>query len=129
MDNRRTETAIEAQLREEVKLFDVIFRDQCEGNITTFIRRVALISVATGNRITDFMFENDALRERVREILENDYVSAGKRYRKIGRDEKIKEGALHSWHNGKLNPITDIWTVGDTPSSFARERDFYNPLP
>ena len=58
------------------------------------------------------------------------YTRFGKHYRKVKRDEIIEEGAMQSWEDGELQPITnsDGETVGDTPSSFSDERDFYNPI-
>lgn len=58
------------------------------------------------------------------------YYRFGKPYRKLKRDEVIKEGAMQSWDHGELQPVmnTDGKTIGDTPSSFSDERDFYNPV-
>ncbi len=35
---------------------------------------------------------------------------------------------MQSWCNGELQPIknSDGNTIGDKPSSFSKERDFYN---
>lgn len=51
-------------------------------------------------------------------------------YRKLKRDEVIEEDAMQSWCYGELHPIknTDGETIGDTPSSFSDEREFYNPI-
>jgi hypothetical protein len=70
--------------------------------------------------MTDF---GDAIRENII------YTRFGKKYLKCKRDEVIKEGAMQSWCFGELQPImnTDSETIGDTPSSFSDERDFYNP--
>lgn len=54
------------------------------------------------------------------------YRRFGNDYRKLGRDEKIKEGALHSWNGGALRPVMNADTVGQTPADFSDERDFYN---
>jgi len=58
------------------------------------------------------------------------YYKNGKSYRKLKRNEIIKEGAMQSWCYGELQPIMNIndETIGDTPSSFSDERDFYNPI-
>jgi len=56
------------------------------------------------------------------------YQRFGKKYRKIGRDEIIESGAMQSWDYGELQPIKGIGTIGDKPSSFSDERDFYNPI-
>jgi len=58
------------------------------------------------------------------------YYRFGKRYRKLGRDEIIKRGAMQSWELGELQPITnaDRQTIGGTPADFSNERDFYNLL-
>ena len=58
------------------------------------------------------------------------YTRFGKQYKKVKRDEIIEEGAMQSWENGELQPLGngDGKTVGDTPSSFSDERDFYNPI-
>ena len=56
------------------------------------------------------------------------YWRNGKSYRKLNRDEVIKDGALHSYCNGELKPILGLHTVGDTPSGFSDDRDFYNPV-
>ena len=56
------------------------------------------------------------------------YYRNGQQYRKLKRDEVIKEGAMQSWCNGELHAITGFDTVGDTPSCFSDERDFYNPI-
>lgn len=56
------------------------------------------------------------------------YQRFGKKYKKLQRNEIIKEGAMQSWANGKLQPImnTDGQTIGGTPSDFSEKRDFYN---
>lgn len=58
------------------------------------------------------------------------YIRFGKKYKKLERDEIIKEGAMQSWCHDELNPITnaDGKTIGSTPSQFSDERDFYNPI-
>ena len=58
------------------------------------------------------------------------YYKYNKKYRKLGGDEIIKEGAMQSWCNGELQPITnsDGNTIGDIPNSFSKERDFYNSI-
>lgn len=58
------------------------------------------------------------------------YVRFGKKYRKLGRDEVIEEGAMQSMCNGELFPILNAEgsTVGNIPASFSDERDFYNPI-
>ncbi len=53
------------------------------------------------------------------------YVRFGKNYRKLNRDEIIKEGDLQSWCYGELQPIVGIDTIGDKPASFSEEREFY----
>lgn len=60
----------------------------------------------------------------------NTYIRHGLNYRKlIYRDkEVIKEGAMQSWELGELQPIINEDTIGQTPSQFSDERDFYNPL-
>jgi len=56
------------------------------------------------------------------------YIRHGKKFRKIGRDEIIEEGAYHAWCGGELEPIKGIDTIGDKPSSFSDEREFFNPM-
>lgn len=58
------------------------------------------------------------------------YYKDGKKYKKLKRNEIIKEGAMQSWLHGELIPIknTDGTTVGGTPSQFSNKRDFYNPI-
>jgi len=58
------------------------------------------------------------------------YNRFGKKFKKIQRNEIIKEGAMQSWDDGELQPIknSDGKTIGDTPSSFSDEKDFYNPI-
>ena len=58
------------------------------------------------------------------------YYRFGKQYKKLKRNEIIKEGAMQSWCHGELQPITnsDGKTIGGTPSNFSDERDFYNPI-
>lgn len=58
------------------------------------------------------------------------YKRLGKEYRKIDRNEVIEEGAMQSWCDGELRPITnsDGKTVGDYPYNFSIERDFYNSI-
>lgn len=56
------------------------------------------------------------------------YYRFGKPFRKIKRDEIIEEGAMQSWCLGELQPVKDPRTIGQTPSDFSDERDFYNPL-
>ena len=51
-----------------------------------------------------------------------------KKYRKIGKYEKIAKGAMQSWNNGILTPIWMPRTIGDIPAHYANERDFYNPI-
>ncbi len=60
----------------------------------------------------------------------NTYIRHGSKYRKlIYRDKEIiKEGAMQSWAFGELQPIVNEDTVGQTPSQFSDERDFYNPI-
>lgn len=55
------------------------------------------------------------------------YVRFNKKYRKIGRDELIKEGALHSVGE-HLIPIMSCTSIGDKPRSFPDHKDFYNPI-
>ena len=56
------------------------------------------------------------------------YIRFDKEYRKLKRNEIIKDGAMQSWCHGELTPITnsDGKTIGDTPANFSDERDFYN---
>ena len=56
------------------------------------------------------------------------YERLGKKYKKLGRDEVIKEGAMHSLRDGDLSPIVNPKTIGDTPSNFSDKRNFYNPV-
>ena len=58
------------------------------------------------------------------------YYRFGKKYHKLGRHEVIQEGAMQSWCYGELQPITnaDGNTIGNTPSEFSAEHDFYNPI-
>lgn len=56
------------------------------------------------------------------------YTRYGKPYRKIGRNEVILEGYLHSFCGGELHPIITPETIGDAPSSFSDEREFFVPL-
>lgn len=56
------------------------------------------------------------------------YIRFGKQYKKLGRYETIKEGAMQSWCHGELEPIMGTDTIGDIPNSFSDERDFYNPI-
>lgn len=58
------------------------------------------------------------------------YQRFGKKYRKIGRHEVIKEGAMYSWRLGELKPTGQFMpdTVGDIPAHYYSERDFYNPI-
>jgi hypothetical protein len=71
--------------------------------------------------MTDF---GDAIRENLI------YTRFDNKYKKLKRDEVIKEGAMQSWENGELQPITnsDGETIGDIPASFSDGRDFYNPI-
>ena len=62
-------------------------------------------------------------------MKENIYYRFNKPYRKLKRNEVIEEGAMQSWCLGELRPIMGgDETIGDTPSSFSDERDFYNPI-
>ncbi|KKM21239.1 hypothetical protein LCGC14_1637460 [marine sediment metagenome] len=56
------------------------------------------------------------------------YYRFGKKFRKIRRGEIIKKGAMQSWCGGELQPIKGHDTIGDIPSNFCDERDFYNPV-
>jgi hypothetical protein len=51
-----------------------------------------------------------------------------KRYRKLGRNEIIEEGARHTWQNGELMRLNDVYgnIIGKTPADFSDDRDFYN---
>lgn len=49
----------------------------------------------------------------------------GKRYRKIGKNEVIRRGALHSYSSQGMHAIKD-GTIGQTPSDFSSNRVFYN---
>ena len=62
--------------------------------------------------------------------MEQIYFKNGNLYRKLDRNEIIQEGAMQSWCHGELMPIINAngTTVGDKPSSFSDERDFYNPI-
>lgn len=78
----------------------------------------------------------DKFKERLREHLTEgdqikegaEYTRFGKKYRKIGRNEIIETGAMQSWCNGELQLIMNDETIGDMPSNFSDERDFYNPI-
>ena len=61
-------------------------------------------------------------------MKENIYIRFGKKYRKLKRDEIIKKGAMQAWLGGELMPVISPETIGDTPSSFSDEREFYNPV-
>ncbi len=74
-----------------------------------------------------------AISDLIKEYMEQMiiiYQRFGKKYRKIDRDEVIKAGAMQSWHGGELSPImnSDSKTIGNRPSNFSDEREFYNPL-
>ena len=56
------------------------------------------------------------------------YQRFGKKYRKIDRNETIAPGAMQSWCLGELEPIIGADIIGDKPSNFSDERDFYNPI-
>lgn len=73
------------------------------------------------------------LIEKIEDLIQNPkviYVQDGVYYEKVGQNEKIKPGAMHTWLSGKLMPITnsDGKTVGSTPSEFNIDRSFYNPI-
>jgi hypothetical protein len=72
----------------------------------------------------------DLIRENLIYTKTDEKTGLIKQYKKIKRHEVIKEGAMQSWCHGELQPIknTDGETIGDTPSSFSDERDFYNPI-
>lgn len=61
-------------------------------------------------------------------MKENIYYRFGNKYKKLKRDEVIKRGAMHSYCGGELMPIINDETVGQTPSDFSDEREFYNPM-
>lgn len=62
----------------------------------------------------------------------NIYCKNGKFYRRLKRNEVIKEGAMQSFGPFELQPVADSndEIVGRTPSSFSdideNERRFYN---
>ncbi|MCK5020834.1 MAG: hypothetical protein KAS32_27685 [Candidatus Peribacteraceae bacterium] len=56
------------------------------------------------------------------------YTRFGKKYRKIGRRDKIEVGAMHSYCGGELSPILREATIGSIPANFSDERTFYNPV-
>ena len=60
------------------------------------------------------------------DIWWNEFKIDGKKYRKIGRQEIIEEGAMHSWCGNKLSPIRNPETIGDIPANFSDKREFYN---
>jgi len=56
-----------------------------------------------------------------------DYYKDGKQYKKIINNGIIKKGAMHSWCFGELKPVMSDDSIGDRPSSFSKEREFFNP--
>ena len=52
-----------------------------------------------------------------------------KKYIKLKRNEIIEEKTMQSWNNGTLQPLTGFGRniIGETPSNFPSERNFYNP--
>ena len=56
------------------------------------------------------------------------YYRNNKKYRKIDRNEVIEEGAMHSILDGELHTVKFPETVGETPSDFSADRNFYNPI-
>lgn len=58
----------------------------------------------------------------------NIYIRFGKPYRKLDRNESIPIGSMHSFCGGELHPIINPKTIGDKPSSFSFEREFYAPI-
>lgn len=69
--------------------------------------------------------QNPTLGDLVRANLV--YTKNGKKYRKIGKNEKIAEGAMTAWNSGELQPIRGT-TVDRLPAHFAKNRKFYNPI-
>uniref|UniRef100_A0A6M3LDM0 Uncharacterized protein n=1 Tax=viral metagenome TaxID=1070528 RepID=A0A6M3LDM0_9ZZZZ len=67
-------------------------------------------------------------RQQARKKYGREYVRFGKKYRKIGRDEIIQEGAMHSVLGDELSPILDPGIIGEKPSDLNDEIDFFNPL-
>jgi len=49
----------------------------------------------------------------------------GKNYKRVGKREKIKKGAYHSF-GSTCNPIMREETIGMTPSNFSNKRTFWN---
>ena len=74
------------------------------------------------------MFKAMELAEKEWKRTNPVYWKDGNAYRKLKRNEVIAEGAMQSYCNGELNPCLGIHTVGDMPSSFSDDRDFYNPV-
>ncbi len=70
----------------------------------------------------------NTMKETKHEDRDPVYYRFGKKYRKIGRHEVIKKGALQSLSGREPKPIKSPDTVGDTPSSFLPGREFYNPV-
>lgn len=64
------------------------------------------------------------------ELIRNNlvYERFGKKYKKIKRDEVIKEGAMHNYCFGELMPLVNNDTIGQTPADFSDEREFFNPI-
>jgi hypothetical protein len=56
------------------------------------------------------------------------YLKDGKQFRKISRNEIIKEGAYHNWSCGELHRIVNSETIGKTPNDFGSDREFFNLL-
>jgi hypothetical protein len=75
--------------------------------------------------------QNPTLGDLIRANLV--YTKDSKKYRKIGRHEKIAKGAMQTWTSGsegtqELRPVLNPRTIGDIPAHFAKEREFFNPL-
>lgn len=53
-------------------------------------------------------------------------VLNNKRYKKLKRNERIKPETIHSLCGHGYFPLTNTTTIGQRPSDFSDEKDFYN---
>lgn len=87
----------------------------------------------TQNSLSDF--EEDLIKKKEKVETLGDLLRAniiysidGKKYRKVGRQEIIEEGAMQSWGGSELRPILNPFSIGDVPANFSDGREFYNPI-
>lgn len=67
---RKLKEIREEQIREHIRLLNILLHAECGGNIDAFIRKIATISVIDNNKILDLTFGKEMFRKRAKELGE-----------------------------------------------------------